>query len=94
MENPNYAGAPPDGSAWTTGGDCLRRVVRGGSWLSGIECLRSAWRNGISDSTYGLPSSAKHGSIRRASPAGGRGYPYGNRSGRFRPPQSTATRRR
>ena len=54
MENPNYAGAPPDGSAWTTGGDCLRRLVRGGSWLSGIEYLRSAWRNGISDSTYGF----------------------------------------
>ena len=28
----SYAGAPTDGSAWTSGGDCARRVVRGGSW--------------------------------------------------------------
>ena len=28
----NYAGAPSDGSAWTTG-DCSRRVLRGGSWF-------------------------------------------------------------
>ncbi len=30
----NYEGAPSDGSAWTEadGGDCGRRVVRGGSW--------------------------------------------------------------
>ena len=28
----NYAGAPRDGTAWTSGGDCGRRVLRGGSW--------------------------------------------------------------
>ncbi|MEZ4955715.1 MAG: SUMF1/EgtB/PvdO family nonheme iron enzyme [Saprospiraceae bacterium] len=28
----NYNGAPIDGSAWSAGGDQLRRVVRGGSW--------------------------------------------------------------
>jgi formylglycine-generating enzyme required for sulfatase activity len=28
----NYYGAPADGSAWTTGGNCNRRVLRGGSW--------------------------------------------------------------
>ena len=28
----NYARAPRDGSAWTRGGDCGRRVLRGGSW--------------------------------------------------------------
>ena len=28
----NYEGAPSDGSAWTSGGDCGRRVYRGGSW--------------------------------------------------------------
>jgi len=29
--NPNYAGAPDDGTAWTTG-DCGQMVVRTGSW--------------------------------------------------------------
>ena len=29
--NPNYIGAPTDGSAWA-GGDCSMRAVRGGSW--------------------------------------------------------------
>jgi formylglycine-generating enzyme required for sulfatase activity len=28
----SYEGAPADGSAWTSGGDQARRVVRGGSW--------------------------------------------------------------
>ena len=31
--NESYAGAPSDGSAWTSG-DCSRRVLRGGSWAS------------------------------------------------------------
>jgi formylglycine-generating enzyme required for sulfatase activity len=30
----NYSGAPSDGRAWLTGGDCNRRVFRGGSWSS------------------------------------------------------------
>ena len=30
----NYNGAPTDGSAWVTGGDASRRVVRGGSWFN------------------------------------------------------------
>jgi formylglycine-generating enzyme required for sulfatase activity len=39
-----YAGAPTDGSAWTTG--CLNtlRVLRGGSWVSSPSVLRSAYR--------------------------------------------------
>ncbi len=41
----NYARAPRDGSAWTTGGNCSRRVVRGGSWLYGPWSLRSAYRD-------------------------------------------------
>jgi formylglycine-generating enzyme required for sulfatase activity len=41
----NYDGAPMDGSAWTTGGDCSRRVVRGGSWYVNPGSLRSAFRN-------------------------------------------------
>ena len=28
----NYVGAPPDGSAWTTGGDCSLRIIRSGGW--------------------------------------------------------------
>ena len=28
----NYEGAPGDGSVWTSGGNCGRRVLRGGSW--------------------------------------------------------------
>ena len=28
----DYRGAPTDGSAWTSGGDCNKRVLRGGSW--------------------------------------------------------------
>jgi formylglycine-generating enzyme required for sulfatase activity len=41
----NYNGAPSDGSAWTSGGDQARRVLRGGAWGGGPEILRSAIRN-------------------------------------------------
>ncbi len=40
----SYDGAPRDGSAWTTGGDCDRRVQRGGSWHDPAWRLRSAHR--------------------------------------------------
>ena len=40
----NYEGAPSDGSAWTTGGDKLLAVLRGGSWNSYPQWLRSAFR--------------------------------------------------
>jgi len=43
---PNYDGAPADGSAWTEGGDCKNRVVRGGSWVNTPENLRSGLRGG------------------------------------------------
>ena len=32
----NYARAPSDGTAWTSGGECGRRVLRGGSWYDSI----------------------------------------------------------
>jgi formylglycine-generating enzyme required for sulfatase activity len=44
----NYHNAPDDGSAWLEkdGGECNRRVVRGGSWSISPRGLRSAARNG------------------------------------------------
>lgn len=41
----NYAGAPVDGSA-VTSGDCGNRVYRGGSWGSVAAEARAAYRNG------------------------------------------------
>lgn len=41
--NNSYDGAPTDGSAWT-GGNCNRRVLRGGSWRNHPRNLRSAFR--------------------------------------------------
>ena len=41
----SYDGAPSDGSAWTSGGDCDGRVLRGGSWDVGPRYLRSANRS-------------------------------------------------
>jgi formylglycine-generating enzyme required for sulfatase activity len=43
----SYRGAPSGGDAWTTGGNCRVRVLRGGSWVSDPGDLRSAVRVGI-----------------------------------------------
>jgi formylglycine-generating enzyme required for sulfatase activity len=43
--NSSYTGAPTDGAAWT-GGDCTRRVLRGGSRIHSPQDLRSAFRSG------------------------------------------------
>ena len=51
----DYVGAPADGSAWTSGGNCRLGVLRGGSWYSLPGDLRSANR--------GPPSLAGHDSI-------------------------------
>ena len=40
-----HAGAPADGSAWTDGADCRKRVLRGGAWGFGPESVLSAYRN-------------------------------------------------
>lgn len=42
--NPNYIGAPTDGSAWLTG-DCGRAVIRGGDLALGGAEIRSASRS-------------------------------------------------
>ncbi len=43
----DYNGAPADGSVWQ-GGDCARRVLRGGSWGNrGDEFTRAAYRDGV-----------------------------------------------
>ena len=41
----SYAGAPSDGSAWTTGSDCSSRIFRGGSWGDPPKNVRAADRN-------------------------------------------------
>ena len=43
----SYAGAPTDGSAWTSGGDCGRRVLRGGSWNNVPRIARSENRDWV-----------------------------------------------
>ena len=40
----NYDGAPVDGSAWISGGDCSQRVLRGGSYMNEPWALRGAFR--------------------------------------------------
>jgi formylglycine-generating enzyme required for sulfatase activity len=42
--HPSFTGAPRDGSAWTSGGDCSRHVLKGGSWDNVPLFIRSAVR--------------------------------------------------
>ena len=41
----SYDGAPEDESAWTVGGDCSQRMLRGGTWSYGPVDLRAADRD-------------------------------------------------
>ena len=54
----SYRGAPSDGTAWMVGGDCGRRVLRGGTWYNHPRHLRSAERywiaTGFWDSSAGF----------------------------------------
>jgi len=45
----NYKGAPADGSAWLSGGDPVRRVLRGGAWGSIAGGTRRSGRDWSSD---------------------------------------------
>ena len=47
-----YYGAPSNGGAWTSGGDCGQRVWRGGGWYMAPHTMRSASRHRFSAS-YG-----------------------------------------
>jgi formylglycine-generating enzyme required for sulfatase activity len=49
----NYIGAPQDGSAWTTSGDCAEPVSRGGEWSRGPGYVRSATRGTASADSRG-----------------------------------------
>ncbi|MBT6431354.1 MAG: SUMF1/EgtB/PvdO family nonheme iron enzyme, partial [Rhodospirillaceae bacterium] len=44
-QHKNYQGAPTDGSAWISGGDCTIRMVRGGDAVGGTKSMRSAFRS-------------------------------------------------
>jgi formylglycine-generating enzyme required for sulfatase activity len=42
--HPSYEGAPADGRSWEEGGDCSRRIARGGSWFTHAWVTRAAAR--------------------------------------------------
>ncbi len=53
----NYLGAPSDGSAWTSGGVCQVRILRGGSYDDTPFLVRSANRDGnLASDRYNLYS--------------------------------------
>ena len=59
----DYSDAPKDGSAWTEGGNCNLRVLRGGSWLDGPGGVRASTRD---KGTTGIRFSANGFRVARA----------------------------
>lgn len=43
-DDKSLSGAPTDGSAWTSGGECAQRVLRGGSFGNDPQIVRAAFR--------------------------------------------------
>ena len=52
-DHDTYNDAPPDGGAWTEGGNCGRRMARGGGWHNRPDALRSASRASFKSGTRG-----------------------------------------
>jgi formylglycine-generating enzyme required for sulfatase activity len=49
----DYTDAPTDGSAWVEGGDCSKRVNRGGGWGNNPRTVRAAKRDADAADGYG-----------------------------------------
>jgi len=43
--HPDYRGAPANGSAWLTQGDCTQHNLRGGSWFTSPALVSTSARN-------------------------------------------------
>ncbi len=52
----SYNGAPDDGSAWVSGSDNERHVLRGGSWYDDADLCRAASRGNLVNSWYDSPA--------------------------------------
>jgi formylglycine-generating enzyme required for sulfatase activity len=52
-DHDNYDGAPTNGSAWIEGGNCDKRIVRGGSYGLPAVAVRSAVRIGLPTGSRG-----------------------------------------
>lgn len=71
----DYRGAPTDGGAWTQGGDCALRVLRGGRVGGPIDNLRSAARDWFfadrrrPDAGFRVVRDLRHASVPTPAPA-------------------------
>ena len=62
----SYAGAPVDGSAWTSGGDCRFRIVRGGSYFGNWLYAPRGWLRSAARKVYDSKNSGVDAGIRVA----------------------------